>query len=77
MVVFYWYFYFLWVVVHAALEWSTVAVSASGVTLGLLWPTLADLDAKLKEVFIYISKYWREKATKMPRQLPPAVRQQI
>jgi len=30
---------------------GTVAVSASGVTLGVLWPTLADLDAKLKEVF--------------------------
>jgi hypothetical protein len=39
----YWYFYFLWVVVLAALHWGTVPVSPCGVALwgycGPLWPT--------------------------------------
>jgi hypothetical protein len=34
-------------VVLAALDWGTVPVSTCGVALGLLWPTLADLDVEL------------------------------
>ncbi len=37
---------FLWAVVLSALDWGTVPVSARGVALGLLWPTLADLDVE-------------------------------
>jgi hypothetical protein len=47
MWLFYWYFYFSRVVVLAALEWGTVPVSTYQVALGLLWPTLADLDVEL------------------------------
>ncbi len=39
---------FLWIVVLAALDWGTVPVSACGVALGLLWPTLADLDVEVE-----------------------------
>ncbi len=59
---------FLWVVVLVALDWGTVPVSACGVALGFLWPTLADLDVELQcGILIYLQDQFKINVTRATR----------